>query len=629
MKLKISTFNQNLIIFLIIVCSFFLYSSRYYPLLSSDDALNILIAHYYDLPKDLYCWGQDRGGTFIPLISQIFIKFFGFSALWSVSLSNYLILIIGYIGFSSLIKSNYYKVLFAIAWFFPFERFDGLLRFPIGVQYSLLGISIFLINKIDFKEFKNSFKNHLIVVTIIVLFICAIWVSDLAIVSILLLLFFKIFFSDLRKKTITVSKQMIFYFIFGIIACFIFIWFAKGTATNKASEYFSLNSFSDLYQVKSILGAAWIKVLLFKQLEWFHGFYFYSLFLLLFAITYYFIKNRELRKIDFNNWIIYFLLEFIAVFFVLLLSSWVFANGMGRWYFVATYISLSVVVFLLLDRIEIFYPDRKLRIASLIIVLLGAASSIYSLKFMHPKSLKPMVNSVSEFEQLGEIGLIAEFWNSYLVSVVDPELIRATPNDKSEHLNLELVEKVFERKNLYVIRDMWMKSFPDTLNQFSYTLLKDGKEFRLGGSYVCKYNRLKLNRILGIDQLNHTDEFIVADNEKKKFIHVPRKIHGLERHIVWGPYTPLSMGNYTINYRIKIKDFAKDDLIAIIDVISNSGETTLATKKIYGTDIKTEDFQWISMNFNTNKRYENVEYRVYHFSNNSDITFDEILLKEN
>lgn len=98
-----------------------------------------------------------------------------------------------------------------------------------------------------------------------------------------------------------------------------------------------------------------------------------------------------------------------------------------------------------------------------------------------------MVDVVDDFKQLGEIGIIADFWNSYIISCPDPELIIATPHDQSGVRNQKIVEMVFERKNIYVIKDMWMKTFPDTLEQFGHVLLKDGNQFRLGRCYVCKY----------------------------------------------------------------------------------------------------------------------------------------------
>ena len=63
----------------IILISFRLYSSQYYPLLKSDDALNIMMAHYYSLPEMWYCWGQDRGGTLIAMLGYFFCSVFGCS----------------------------------------------------------------------------------------------------------------------------------------------------------------------------------------------------------------------------------------------------------------------------------------------------------------------------------------------------------------------------------------------------------------------------------------------------------------------------------------------------------------------------------------------------------------------
>ena len=62
------------------------------------------------------------------------MKGFGASAMTAVSLSNYLVLILGYVGFSSLIKSRYGKLVFALIWFFPFQRFIDLTRYTIGVE---------------------------------------------------------------------------------------------------------------------------------------------------------------------------------------------------------------------------------------------------------------------------------------------------------------------------------------------------------------------------------------------------------------------------------------------------------------------------------------------------------------
>jgi hypothetical protein len=49
--------------------------------------------------------------------------------------------------------------------------------------------------------------------------------------------------------------------------------------------------------------------------------------------------------------------------------------------------------------------------------------------------------------------------------------------------------EVMKRDTLYVIRDGWMETFPDSLNQFGTPLYKNGNEFRLGDCYVCRYKK--------------------------------------------------------------------------------------------------------------------------------------------
>ena len=96
---------------------------------------------------------------------------------------------------------------------------------------------------------------------------------------------------------------------------------------------------------------------------------------------------------------------------------------------------------------------------------------------------------VGEFQQLGEIGIIAEYWNAYRTSCTAPDKIVATPHDQSDVRNLKLTDMVFEMDDIYVIKDMWLQSFPDTLCQFGHVLIKTCEPFRLGDCDVCKYDK--------------------------------------------------------------------------------------------------------------------------------------------
>lgn len=613
----------------IILLSFFLYSQRFYPLLNSDDALNILMAYYYKLPNDFYCWGQDRGGTLIPLISQIFIKLFNCSALISVSLSNYLILILGYIGLSSLIKSNYYKIILAIIWFLPFQRFIDIVHFPIGVEYSLIGLSIFLISKL---EYNNTFKwyiKHIILILIILVFTTSVWVSDLAVVSITILLFILFLFYFLKNKNFKIDKIILSYIFIGVTFCYIFINFAKSFAFTKTENYLSINGINEVKNALHILKESLWKILTFSTNETFVSIYTYVAIVFIFSFVFFILKKKLFIHLISNKWIVFFLTDTVAIFIVFLLSSWVLANGMGRWYFVATYISLSMSIILALDNIELSYKTKLLRWSILSLALIGAISPIYTMKYEKPKSLKPMVNIVGEFKQLGEIGVIAEYWNSYITSCPDPELIKATPNDQSDVRNQEIVDMVFERENIYVIKDMWMKAFPDTLEQFGYVLLKEGNQFRLGGCDVCKYDKIKLHKVFPLQKLKYSDSQVASDSiGGKKTLFVSADCDSCkERFIIYGPYIPIGIGEFTVSFYIKANNFKNNNPIALLNVMADWGKTKLAEIIIDKNDFPINDYSYIDINFKTSKRYNNIEFRMYYYGN-ANLYFDHIILKE-
>lgn len=613
----------------VILLSFFLYSSRFYPLLNSDDALNVLMAHYYKLPNDFYCWGQDRGGTLVPLISQIFIKLFGCSALMAVSLSNYIILVVGYIGLSSLIKSNYYKLIFAIIWFLPFQRFVDILRFPIGVEYSLIGFSMFLICKLEQNHCMKCSTKHLLYLLVVLILTMAVWVSDLSIVSIAILLVVLYLFHLLENRSVKIDKIACSYIFLGTTLCCLFIKTVKSFAVTKTENYLSINGINEFRNALLILKNNLWGGLTFSINELFVSCYMYLAILFIIATVIVLLKKKLFVQILSNKWIVFFAVDCIVVFIALLLSSWVLANGLGRRYFVATYISLSMVVLLVLDNMDLNYNITSLRWSLLLLVIVGAVSPIYSMKTNSPKSLKPMADVVGEFKQLGEIGVIAEFWNSYIVSCPDPERIKATPNEQSGVRNQKIVDMVFEKENIYVVKDMWMKTFPDTLEQFGYVLLKKGDQFRIGGCDVCKYEKIKLNKSFGLQQLECSGSEVEVDcTSDRRVLYVSADCDTCkERFVVYGPYVSIGIGDFIAGFKIKADNLKNDNPIAKLDVVADWGTTKLAEMEIDKDDVSSGEYAYIDLDFKTLKRYSNVEFRIYYYGN-ADLYFDQVFLKE-
>jgi hypothetical protein len=119
---------------------------------------------------------------------------------------------------------------------------------------------------------------------------------------------------------------------------------------------------------------------------------------------------------------------------------------------------------------------------------IGAVSTVYSYKYVFPKSLRPKTDLVREFNRLGKIGIIADYWNSYGTSFANPDLIKATPFDHSGAVrNPAMADSVFAQPTIILIKDMWMDDFPDTINQFGLTLIREDSAFFIGECWVNEY----------------------------------------------------------------------------------------------------------------------------------------------
>jgi len=474
---------------LIIAVSYRFYSSRYYALLNSDDALNILMTYYYRLPKDLYCWGQNRGGTLIPLISQVFYRGCGFSPVNAVSLSNYLLLITGFFGFSSLFSNRSTKIIFAMFWFLPPVWFIDILRFPYGVQYCLIGLAVLLINKLSIiPGEKPGLRQHLLLLSLIVLFTVTVWVSDLAAVTIVVLLSTLLIFHLVKSGFRMPHKMVLLYMVLGLAVCTCFIVFAKSGAGYSKPEYTQINS---LAQALGGIRTTWKPIeglLLFRIHEPFMSAYTWMVILLVPAILLAFYRQGLRLPEDKKRWLLFFLADGVIIFTVIIFSGWALADGYGRRFFICSYVSFGLALLMLSDQL-MNTIRRKNVFASFIIVtiLVGACSPLYFLKNIRPGNLEPSAEVMRGFGSLGKCGIVGDYWNSYILSVADPGMVRAVPHDQGNNKSPELVKEIFKDKYVYLIKDNWLETYPGELGQYFHLLRKDGDEFKMCGRSLCRY----------------------------------------------------------------------------------------------------------------------------------------------
>lgn len=566
------------------------------------------MAHYYEWPHDIYCWGQDRGGTIIPLLAQFFIKLFQFTALQSISIANYLVLIIGYFSFAHLLKSRQLKLVFAVLWFLPFHRFIDLLRFPIGIEYSIVGICLYLLSKLK-KEKRDTFlKPHLIYIALIFLSIIAVWVSDLALVNLSILYFVYAVFAFRERQTSPLLLRGIIYFMLGAIVLFVTIRFAKSQATAKVHEYTSLNHVYQVKQAMVLVGERIFEVISFQTNE--PAVSVAACLGIMFVIAFFIYAMRQKRwqHLIQNKLIVFVLLDMLVVLSVLFLASWVLKNQMGRWYFVGTYISMCLLVLYICDEVKNKVWIHLLSALSVI----GALSTLLTLKFVNPGTLTPTAQTVKEFEQLGECGIIADFWSAYISSVSNPEIVVAIPNDKGGSRSDMLIDKVFSRSKIYVVRDNWMDNFPDTLYQYGYELHRISAPFRLANCDVCQYKRVMLHRSFNYRALKYPHAVLVYDDSLQQQVIQTQCMSDScgENYFVYGPYISLGKGRFKAVFHLQMNQPKCSSKIAMIDVSSNYGEQVLASKQLQISDSTTSKYTSFELDFTTASLATNIEFRI-------------------
>jgi len=301
---------------------------------------------------------------------------------------------------------------------------------------------------------------------------------------------------------------------------------------------------------------------------------------------------------------------------------------MGVWYFVPLYITSVLVILLIFDNLNYSCKLTKLfRVIVISTAIFGAITPIIYLKFYIPRSLKPYTDVKRELNVLGNCGLIGEFWNSYVSSCSNPEIIISTPHDKSDVRNYDLVKKVFEQENLYLIKDMWLDSFPDTISQFGNLLLKDGLSFKLGDCELNKYIKIKGYNKFDESNLFFNRDLLVKDIElNKNIFFIPNECDSCKQQFVIKSY-PLSLktGNYRIIYNVKLNNFTNKTETIYYEITYDWGNKKVFEKFTYPNEYKASDFTDYSIEFNLVADIKNVEIKIY-YHGNCDFYFNNFIL---
>jgi hypothetical protein len=544
-----------LLLILLILFSFYNFAGVNFPLLNSDMAVTALMAQNFNLPGDLYFWGQDRGGSLIPLLANFLVEAYKFPPMLAVSVIHYIILAAGFFAMASFFRNRNLKLILALIWFFPCWHFLDQVMPLVGVQMSMIAFSLYSLKHMQLAV--NRYRQLLWLSLACFSFIVSVWVSDLSVVSLFIvagIVFWK-YLPSLRKKgylffvkdknTLLQSALVATWFILGIA----FILYAKHKATQAEGYHVRyLNHPGEIFaSIKIMVYQTW-KVFIFSSENFMESIYAWAIVAgIPLVISLSNTRSHFLKFCSSHKFLVFFALNGIVIFILLLLSHWVYLNGTNRRYFALVYILLGIAMLLYVEATG--SHNRQLRMIILfIVVLFGSISSCSP--FYFPKFTPSRITFFKDFKKLGDFGLIADYWESYLVASVDPKHIVGTPHDKDNVRNYYYAESVFSMPKLYLASDGWMDSFPDTITQFGHILSRKGSPFVIATINLCRYERVYYNRTFSCEEMQHQGTVSPDPLARSGKSVVIGKGYDRKKHFIYGPFLSLQHGTILVQFNI-------------------------------------------------------------------------------
>lgn len=490
MKLNKSVF-ANLFIVLIALLSFFTFSENFFPLLNSDMAVNILMTPSFSFPHDIYFWGQDRSGNLIPMLAHGLYLITGWQPVLLVSMVHYLLLAAGFWALCRFVKSSYGRVVIALLWFFPPWHFIEFLLILYGIQVSCVLIALNFLDRSMHTSVRWKCLAWLSSACFI--FILSTWVSDMALISAAALVFMAVLYfmgtQNIPDKKISwrgarVPAMLI---LAWAIAGFLLLHFAKSVSTpvQVYNEGFLATPSSMIRTLNTVLDSVY-RVLVFSSESIVESLFAWglviSLTLLVFSGK---SKMKPWLSVSENPWFWFFFLEAVITLAAVLSSRWVASNDAARRYFTTFFMSAWISLILWFENLPESNWKKSLKVLFAVVIITGSLSG--SVRFWYPEIKPSRIRVLSSLRSMGDIGIIAEYWNSYLSASPDPIHIKATPHDKDYVRNRELVKEVFDQPKLYLIKDGWLETFPDSLVQFGCVLKRKGPAIHIADAWLNRY----------------------------------------------------------------------------------------------------------------------------------------------
>lgn len=543
-SLKTSSLRTGLttsLIFIIFVLSFRSFALYLAPVFHSDHMVQVLMAQDLVLPEDLYYWGQNRLGSLVPILAHGLIQGFSIAPILAISGVQYFLILWSFLCFSSLLKQNISKLIFALICFLPIEPFGTIVEVghPYSPQFAMIGSALVLSDRLAHHSPRPAWKSGLLIIGCLVSLILSLWISELSMILVAIVGYF-VFYeccyydrtskartseartSEARTQPLSFTKLFTLMVIVGLA----FMIIAKLSATASYGIFKINHPFKILFIVKSIMNWMFASVSfsinnLFLSLHTIFGL------VLTLGFAGVFTKgsidvlaHQRHRRFPFDvfldpvftskfKYAILFAINAVGSLILLINSEWVYRNEVSSRYFGVVYLSVWLAIIFYLEALDqrpnlptietselsismirrlergFAYFKQPILGALLLLATIGALSLAPSV-FSFSRS-PSQYGQMKAFQQLAPAGVIGDYWMSYVICGVDPAKLHCTPHDQSMVRSQRSVQKVLRSPKIYLVKEKWLDRFPDRITQFNQSLKRTGPEIKISNYTLAPY----------------------------------------------------------------------------------------------------------------------------------------------
>lgn len=483
-------------VLLIVFVSFYFYAPCRFFLFNSDQAVHVMMLKHFNWPHDAYYWGQNRLGSFLPLVTWPFYKLLPFHPLVTISLIHYVLLFVSWYLLAGLLRSDLGRLVLCVAMFLPLSSYYYfiLIGHPYEAQLFCLCVSVFSFNKVRLLLLSEQtgvrlFVWHFIAIQFGVL---AYWVSEF---SALVFLFAGIYawlckplrarlLEGLLWKNKSAGALILLSVLYLGIGFFAIRDLKQNLTTDALYDQLFITQGSDIRKEFGYLSRQTLDTLGFKDPRAFFENAFYACLVILVPWSIWL-----LRKLPDNRQVLMksILWSILAGCVLLFFSSWNYHSFFGAKYFSILYVLIFIPV---LASAECMKPPLLRGISGvLLICMLGSG---YLFCFRH-------VGEPTVFERYGNIKqirkgtLVCDYWNCYAMNAVAFDSLQSFPMEAWSQRNSHQLEQLKQSDFFYFFDDANLphKSTKDTVHYFGFDMVRTGTVYPIQGQSLMQYRKLK------------------------------------------------------------------------------------------------------------------------------------------